>query len=165
MVKSYTRYELNRTIGVIASHSNSIFIEPDSKEAKKSAGRVITACLEEILVWDIKTGEILQRLHDGMAPGSLNSTSQNPPAQTVSLAYEPITNVLASGYSDGSIKIWDLTSGVVLINFQGHRSAVSMLSLIDPAPDWFPVLETPRLFFGILWERPAYLSWKGTEIK
>lgn len=127
MVKSYTRYELNRTIGVIASHSNSIFIEPDSKEAKKSAGRVITACLEEILVWDIKTGEILQRLHDGMAPGSLNSTSQNPPAQTVSLAYEPITNVLASGYSDGSIKIWDLTSGVVLINFQGHRSAVSML--------------------------------------
>ncbi|QPG76273.1 hypothetical protein FOA43_003659 [Brettanomyces nanus] len=127
MVKSYTRYELANTLGVIASHSNSIYIAPNLEINKKSAGKVITAGLEEILVWNIKAGELLERLRDGVVPGALNSATQSPPAQVNSLAYEPVSNVLAAGYSDGSIKIWDLTSRSVIINFEGHRSAVTVL--------------------------------------
>ncbi|VEU23449.1 DEKNAAC104492 [Brettanomyces naardenensis] len=127
MVKSYTRYELAHTLGVIASHSNSEYIPPDLTTNKKGAGKVITSGLEEILIWDIKTGELTDKLRDGVVPGSLNSTTQSAPSQVNSMAFEPVSNVLAAGYSDGSIKIWDLTSSSVVMSLQGHRSAVTIL--------------------------------------
>lgn len=124
MVQSYTRFELSKTMGVIASHSNSVYIPPSDI---KSGGKVITSGLEEILVWNIKTGELLQTMRDGPMPGSLSSATQSAPSEINSLAYEQLSNIVAAGYSDGSIKIWDMTSGSVLINFEGHRSAVTML--------------------------------------
>ncbi|ODV83361.1 hypothetical protein CANARDRAFT_203372 [[Candida] arabinofermentans NRRL YB-2248] len=127
MVKSYQRYEQAYCMGVIASHSNSIYLPTSGSHSKKSAGQVITAGLEEILIWDIKTGELVKRLRDGVNPGALDSSSQAAPAQVVRLEHEPNSNIVAAGYSDGSIKIWDITSSSVVISFTGHKSAISML--------------------------------------
>ncbi|OWB83102.1 hypothetical protein B5S33_g1731 [[Candida] boidinii] len=124
MVKSYQRYEQADAFGVIASHSNSIYLPPKDS---KSSGRAITAGLEEILIWDIKTGELISKLKDGVNPGALVSSSQTAPQQVVSLEYEPNSNIVASGYEDGSIKIWDITSSSVVINFKGHKSAVTKM--------------------------------------
>ena len=124
MVKSYQRYEQERCFGVISSQSNIIWL-PSSTST--SSGTAITSGLEEILIWDIKTGEIVSRLSDGVTPGASNAlTSQAPPSISY-LCHHQETNILAVGYVDGSIKIWDLTSKSVLINFLGHKSAISLL--------------------------------------
>lgn len=123
MVKSYQRYEQKSCFGVISSKSNIIWIPPSNKT---SAGQAITAGLEEILIWDIKTGELVKKLTDGLPIGSSDSKLTKPSEVTFVELHQD-TNLLAAGYEDGSIKIWDLVSGTVLINFQGHRSAVTIL--------------------------------------
>ncbi|GMG39404.1 unnamed protein product [Ambrosiozyma monospora] len=131
MVKSYQRYEQLDVFGVIASNSNSIFVPSTSSSSSSSssskAGQLITAGLEEILIWDIKTGTLIKKLKEGSNPGALDSNTQASPSQVVQLCHEPASNILAAGYQDGSIKIWDITSGSVIINFTGHKSAISQL--------------------------------------
>lgn len=123
MVKSYQRYEQQRAFGVISSKSNIIWIPPSNKTG---AGQAITSGLEEILIWDIKTGELVKKLRDGLPPGASDSKLTKPSEITFVELHQD-TNLLAVGYEDGSIKIWDLISGTVLINFQGHKSAVTIL--------------------------------------
>ncbi|AOA62930.1 Small subunit (SSU) processome component [Komagataella phaffii CBS 7435] len=122
MVKSYQRYELGKSFGVISSDSNIVYLPQ-----KKSTGKVITGGLEDILVWDIKTGELSQKLHDGIPIGAADASVSGAPSQVVRLEYHHNNNIVAAGYSDGSIKIWDLTSGTVVMSLQGHRSAVTIL--------------------------------------
>ncbi|CDK24176.1 unnamed protein product [Kuraishia capsulata CBS 1993] len=123
MVKSYQRYELERTFGVISSNSNALWLPGGSK----SGGKAITAGVEQVLVWDIKTGELLQRLHDGAKVGASNAATSTAPAEVVTLAFEPSSQLIAAGCDDGAIKIWDMSSGSVIMVFNGHRSAVTQL--------------------------------------
>ncbi|KAM9887581.1 hypothetical protein OXX79_013527, partial [Metschnikowia pulcherrima] len=92
MVKSYDRYEQEAVFGVIASQCNIIWLPPAATQSGKSAGRAATGALEEILVWDIKTGEVLQRLSDGLTPGASNAKTSSAPARIAVLAYHEQTN-------------------------------------------------------------------------
>lgn len=127
MVKSYDRYEQESVFGVICAHSNILWLPPAGSQSGKSLGRAAAAALEDILVWDIKTGEILSRLSDGVTPGASNATTSKSPPEIVVLAYTMQANLLASGHKDGSIKVWDMTLGSVLMTFSGHKSAVASL--------------------------------------
>ncbi|ODV59990.1 snoRNA-binding rRNA-processing protein DIP2 [Ascoidea rubescens DSM 1968] len=126
MVKSYQRYEQERCFGVITSNSNVIW-QPYADLKAKPSGKIVTAGLEELLIWDIKTGELIRKLNDNINPGAYDSNSSKPPAEITYLQYHAENNIVAAGYSDGNIKIWDLTSGSVIINFSGHKSAITML--------------------------------------
>lgn len=44
------------------------------------------------------------------------------------LASSPNKKYLAAGYSDGTVKVFDLTSGENVTSFSGHRGAVTCLS-------------------------------------
>ncbi|KAK6465815.1 beta transducin [Scheffersomyces coipomensis] len=127
MVKSYERYDQEKVFGVISSQSNILWLPPSDAQSTTSLGRAISSALEEIIIWDIKTGEIIQKFRDGLTPGASNASSSVAPSSVVYLTYHSATNILASGYADGSIKLWDLTSGEVLINFTGHKSGISLL--------------------------------------
>lgn len=127
MVKSYDRYEQDQVFGVITSQSNIVWLPPSDGQSKKSAGRALTSGIEEILVWDIKTGEILQKLQDGLVPGASNASTSVAPSAVSYLTYNEASNVVASGYNDGSIKVWDLASSSVIMKFQGHKSKISAL--------------------------------------
>lgn len=123
MVKSYQRYEQAHCFGVISSRSNVIWLPASNKTG---AGQAITSGLEEILIWDIKTGEIVKRLRDGLPPGA-SDAKLTKPSEVTALEYNQDSGIVAAGYDDGSIKIWDLMSGTVVINFQGHKSAITIL--------------------------------------
>lgn len=127
MVKSYDRYEQESVFGVIASACNILWLPPAATQLGKSAGRAVSAALEELLVWDIKTGEVIQKLGDGLTPGASNAKTLELPAAIVVLAYEPAANLVALGHADGSIKVWDMTLGAVMLSFSGHKLAVSTL--------------------------------------
>lgn len=44
------------------------------------------------------------------------------------IASSPNSKQLAVGYNDGTVKVFDVRSGEVVITFSGHKSAVSVLS-------------------------------------
>lgn len=44
------------------------------------------------------------------------------------LASSPNKKYLAAGYSDGTVKVFDLTSGENVTSFSGHRGAITCLS-------------------------------------
>lgn len=113
MVKSYTRFELGSTFGIISSNTNVLHIRGPS------AGRAIVGAAEAVLVWDLKSSELVTRL--------VEPALQQGRAQVQKLAYEPISSLIAAGYSDGSIRVWDLHSGSCLITFNGHKSGISSL--------------------------------------
>ncbi|RLV93993.1 U3 small nucleolar RNA-associated protein 12 [Spathaspora sp. JA1] len=128
MVKSYDRYDQEKSFGVITSQSNIVWLPPsDTQSSSTSAGRALTSALEEILIWDIKTGEILSRLRDGLTPGASNAPTSSPPSVVTMLAFHEMTNIVAAGYGDGSVKIWDISSASVVISFSGHKSAITQL--------------------------------------
>lgn len=127
MVKSYDRYEQEKCFGVIASQSNIVWLPSTTSQSSKSMGRAMTSGLEEILIWDIKTGELIHRLRDGLTPGASNAPTATAPSPITYLVYHEATNIVAAGHQDGSIKVWDLTSTSVILTFQGHKSSISLL--------------------------------------
>lgn len=127
MVKSYERYEQEACFGVVAGQSNTLWLPPTAAQSAKSIGRAVLGGLEEILVWDIKTGDLMTRLKEGLTPGASNAPTSSAPSAVKVLAYHRDTEILAAGHSDGTIKVWDLTSGAVVVSFSGHKSAVSVL--------------------------------------
>lgn len=123
MVKSYLRFEQESTFGVIASASNIVWLPPKSHSSSTSSGgRVLVGGLEDILTWDVKTGSLLSRWNEGSDSGS----SANSTAEVTSIA-EFQGQMVATGYANGAIKIWDSLSGTLVVSFNGHKSAVSAL--------------------------------------
>ncbi|KAF8424595.1 WD40-repeat-containing domain protein [Tirmania nivea] len=120
MVKSYLRYEHLKTFGVIASStSNPVWARhPSSHSGKTSAGCAIVPANEEVIVWDIKTGDQLFRWNDESCRAEVTVIEQSKLDQ----------DVFAVGYNDGSIRIWDWKTAQLVITFNGHRSAVTALA-------------------------------------
>lgn len=125
MVKSYQRFEQASAFGIIASDANCVWIPPANRKSN-SAGQVVTGALENINMWDIKTAEKVATLSDGLPPGSGDAKSTKP-AETTYFEYHSDTNLLAAGYADGVIKVWDLLSKTVLLSLSGHKSAITVL--------------------------------------
>lgn len=124
MVKSYQRFEQESVFGVISSNSNCLWLPAENRN---STGQVLTGALENVNCWSMKSGELIGTLTDGLPPGAVDAKSTKP-AETSYLQYHPETRLLAVGYNDGAIKIWDLLSKSVLISFNGHKSAITILT-------------------------------------
>ncbi|AET39320.1 snoRNA-binding rRNA-processing protein DIP2 Ecym_4255 [Eremothecium cymbalariae DBVPG len=129
MVNSYQRFEQRSFFGVIASNSNCVWIPTEG--SRTSPGQIITSSLENINCWDIKTGNLLKTLSDSIPPGSIDAKYEKP-AEVAYLEYHHETNLLAAGYADGVIKIWDMQTQTVLIIFNSHTAAITFLKF-DPS--------------------------------
>ncbi|KAI1436335.1 WD domain-containing protein [Xylaria sp. CBS 124048] len=116
MVKSYLKYEHAESFGLVTSGTSNILWS--SKDGSStSAGQAVVAANEEVISWDIKTGDILNRWRDS-----------NCAAQVTAIAQSKIDkDVFAVGYEDGSIRLWD-KYGSVIVSFNGHRSAITTLA-------------------------------------
>ncbi|KAJ1749909.1 beta transducin [Coemansia sp. RSA 989] len=109
MVKTYLRYEAHSTFGVIASPTgNAVF---------DHSGRLsITPALESVIVWDIKKGTQVARWSD-----------RDNTAEVTCIARSPNGKDYAVGYTDGSIRLFDLTNNAVNVVLNGHRGGISAL--------------------------------------
>ncbi|KAH8157787.1 hypothetical protein CIB48_g10463 [Xylaria polymorpha] len=116
MVKSYLKYEHAKSFGLVTSAtSNILWTSRDGSST--GAGQAIVAANEEVISWDIKTGDVLNRWRDSSCA-----------AQVTAIAQSKIDkDVFAVGYEDGSIRLWD-KYGTVIVNFNGHRSAITTLA-------------------------------------
>ncbi|CAG8442083.1 2687_t:CDS:10 [Ambispora gerdemannii] len=110
MVKSYLRYEPLKTFGIISSWLSNIIYDATGKLA-------ISPALEDVVIWDLKKGIKIGCWHD----------ADNKSEVTV-IQKSPNKVDYAVGYSDGSIRIWNIKSSILPVIFNGHRGAVTALA-------------------------------------
>ncbi|KAL4075947.1 WD40-repeat-containing domain protein [Scleroderma citrinum] len=107
MVQDYLRHGPTQAFGLICTNSSN----------SKYNGKIAhVPALEDVLVWDMKKGEMLAMWHE---------TGHR--AEVTCIEPSPQENVFGVGYADGSIRLWDSTSASVIAIFNGHKKAVTAL--------------------------------------
>ncbi|KAL8806679.1 MAG: hypothetical protein Q9182_001207 [Xanthomendoza sp. 2 TL-2023] len=123
MVKSYLKYEHSKTFGLIVSPSSNALWSPDQKVQNTTlrhsgAGTALVGADEEVLCWDVKKGELLSRWRDKDCAAEVTTVARS----------NADLDVFAVGYGDGSIRIWDANIASIIVSFNGHRSAVTVIT-------------------------------------
>ncbi|KAL6133466.1 hypothetical protein ACLB2K_065701 [Fragaria x ananassa] len=111
MVKSYLRYEQAAVFGVISSGDSNITYDSSGKH-------LLAPALEKVGVWHVR---------QGVCTKTLTPSSPGKPISVTSLASSPHTSLIAAGYSDGSIRIWDSEKGTCETTLNGHKKSVTAL--------------------------------------
>ena len=119
----FRKYELSKTFGIVTSASSNAIWSPneDAQNAvahNSGAGRAVVGADEEVLSWDLKKGEILSRWKDASCSAEVTVIAQS----------EADPDVYAVGYADGSIRVWDSRIDTVILSFNGHKSAITVLT-------------------------------------
>lgn len=96
-MKTYLKYALCKTIGVINSSSSNLVA---------TQRHAVTPSLESIQLWDLKRGTL---------DSTLNDSENNSAVTCLATQGEKI----AAGYADGKIRVWDSESKQVLVTFNG----------------------------------------------
>ncbi|KAH8676025.1 WD domain-containing protein [Xylariales sp. PMI_506] len=117
MVKSYLKYEHSKSFGLVASSTSNIVWTPNDRSTT-SAGQAVVAANEDVLTWDIKKGELLSRWRDESCSAQVTAIAQSKSDK----------DVFAVGYEDGSIRLWDSKIATMIVSFNGHRSAITLLA-------------------------------------
>ncbi|KAG2348789.1 WD40 repeat-like protein [Suillus weaverae] len=112
MVQSYLRHGPTQAFGLICSStSNSLY---DGKLAYVPA-------LEDVLVWDMKKGQMLSMWHE---------TGHR--YEVTCMCRSPQENIFAVGYADGSVRLWNSAFISVIATFNGHQKSVTALAFDAP---------------------------------
>ncbi|VVT58486.1 uncharacterized protein SAPINGB_P006233 [Magnusiomyces paraingens] len=119
--KDYYRFEQEAAFGVIESASNVVWLPPTATLA--AGGRALVGSLETASVWDLKTGTLLSTLLDTSKASSTSSAAAPEVTAVASFGGQ----MHASGYSDGTVKVWDATTGEMQVSLSAHRKAVTTL--------------------------------------
>ena len=114
MVKTYLRFELKATHGLVSSpECNAVF--------DRTGENAVCGNLEAVRVWNLRRGASVCTLFDEAGEQSRSAA--------VRLVRSPDeSGLIAAGYDDGSIRLWDLKSGEARVTFHGHRSAITALA-------------------------------------
>ncbi|KAM3325172.1 WD repeat-containing protein 3-like [Capsicum chacoense] len=119
MVKAYLRYEPAACFGVIVSGESNIAFD-------KFGEHLIAPALDKICVWHTRMGECSKTL--------VRSYSKPSLAVVTCIASSPSesSSQIASGYAEGSIRIWDFEKGICDTTLNGHKRAVTALRYNKP---------------------------------
>ncbi|XP_054817834.1 uncharacterized protein LOC129317543 isoform X1 [Prosopis cineraria] len=112
MVKAYLRYEPAASFGVVVSVESNISYDSSGKH-------LLAPALEKVGVWHVRQGICTKELTPSPA-------SRGPSVAVTSIA-SSTTSLIASGYADGSIRIWNPDTGTCETTLNGHKGAVTAL--------------------------------------
>lgn len=92
--------------------------------------------LEDVLVWDVKTGQMVRPTHRSLPTRTHSSKvamwhEAGHRAEVTCIERSPKGSTFAVGYADGSIRLWDIFSSSVVATFNGHKRAVTALAFDD----------------------------------
>ncbi|KAG6555190.1 hypothetical protein Mapa_003229 [Marchantia paleacea] len=114
MVKSYLRYEEAAAFGLVVS--------PGPNVEYDSSGKLLLAgALEQLAVWNVKQGRSVHNL-------SIPAPATGTRALVTSVQRMPTsTSLVAVGYGDGTVRIWDIVKGTCETTLVGHKGATTAL--------------------------------------
>ncbi|XP_010524525.1 PREDICTED: WD repeat-containing protein 3-like [Tarenaya hassleriana] len=112
MVKAYLRYEPASSFGVIASLDSNITYDSTGKH-------VLSPALEKVGIWHVRQGVCTKSL--------VPTSSHGGPSLAVTSVVSSPSNLVAVGYADGSIRVWDCEKGTCETTLNGHKGAVTAL--------------------------------------
>ncbi|PWN33520.1 WD40 repeat-like protein [Meira miltonrushii] len=118
MVRSYLRHEPTQAFGLICSPAGRATLASDGKTAT-------VAALEDVLRWDVKTGEQMAMWHETGHSSPVTAIAHSP--QSGNQIGGSTSDLYAVGYADGSIRVWDALSSTVRLTLNGHKSAITAL--------------------------------------
>ncbi|GAO19128.1 uncharacterized protein UV8b_02039 [Ustilaginoidea virens] len=117
MVKSYLKYEHSKSFGVVVTNTSNI-VWAAKERAGTGAGQAFVAANEDVICWDVKKGELVSRWRAERCRSVVTAIAQSKTDK----------DIFAVGYDDGSIRLWDRKISTVIVNFNGHRSAITTLA-------------------------------------
>ncbi|XBW36294.1 hypothetical protein QEN19_001883 [Hanseniaspora menglaensis] len=121
MARSYKRFVQQSQFGVIAASSCAAPTYPLAQNV------ILKATGQQLHKQNIKTDEILQSYaSQAPPPGSLDAANKEQP-QVSTFIYNPQTQLIAVGYTDGKIILFDEMTGEEMMSFVGHSAGVSLL--------------------------------------
>lgn len=121
LTKNYLRYVHDSTFGVVAASQVGASVR--FLRTRNTTDRYLAVpANESIFVWDLKTKQIIN---------TFNYDADNAAEVTVFDCYHgghPRTNLLAVGYANGHIRVFEYETGGLKVTFTGHRTAISSLA-------------------------------------
>lgn len=114
MVKTYLRYRLSDTYGLIASPGGNVCVDASGTLA-------FTPQLEAVGLWSLKRGVQVARLLPSHGDSALRS-------EVCHLQCAPQGRFIAVGYVDGMVRTFDTDTAGVALTLNGHKRAVSSLA-------------------------------------
>jgi len=109
LAKTYLRYQLQRLSGLIVSPPSNIV-------GYKGGKCILVGALEVVNFWNIRTGNIVSTFHEDSVKGIVTR-----------LCFSPKEDIFVAGYSDGSIRFWDVSKRVCVLKFNGHTAEITAL--------------------------------------
>ncbi|XP_064608523.1 WD repeat-containing protein 3-like [Liolophura sinensis] len=115
LTRQYVRYTECGLFGVVGSQKSNLLLL--NLQGSKCRYCAVGVC-ENVIIWDLKTSEKFRAL-----PGEKHEVTV--------ITASPDNSLLAAGYNNGTVRIFNIASGDVSIVFNGHKSAVSALNFDD----------------------------------
>ncbi|XP_019858403.1 PREDICTED: WD repeat-containing protein 3-like [Amphimedon queenslandica] len=118
VTKQYLRYEESSAFGVVCSRKAGALLFDGHLLDKNRKGRrlALAPALDHVIIWDLKTSEKVEVL-------------KGDSHEVTSLCLSPSSPLVAIGYDDGNIKIFNMeTARDTSVTFSGHSSSVISLS-------------------------------------
>jgi U3 small nucleolar RNA-associated protein 12 len=119
--KNYLRYVHESTFGIVAASQGGVSIKYLRMRDTKDRFVAVPAN-ENVLIWDLKTRQVINRLiYD----------ADNAAEVTVLDCFHgghPRTNLIAVGYANGHIRVFEYETGQLKTTFTGHRVAITALT-------------------------------------
>ncbi|KAJ3208501.1 hypothetical protein HDU67_006693 [Dinochytrium kinnereticum] len=112
MVQLYLKYRNSAVFGVVSSQASNLLFADDKGR------RLILPCLEDLALWDVRTGEKLASWRD----------EDNLKAEVSCLVKSADSRHLAVGYTDGTVRLWSLANQTLTATFSGHKTSVTSLA-------------------------------------
>lgn len=123
-VKNYLRYVHDSTFGLVASSQVGPAIS--FVQMRKTKDRfVAVSANENVYLWDLKTKQIVIQY-----ACNIDNPTEVSALQVFNGGHNR-TNLLAVGYIDGSIRIFEFETGVQKSTFTGHRRTITNLAFDD----------------------------------
>ena len=126
LTKQYLRYVASgKPFGIISSSNADCVFVPLSH----TTGRfVATSACENIIIWDIKTGEKVRTLthlspHQDLSPSEVLRQDHSE-----AVVLTNTSNLLAAGYTSGVVRIFDIETGELKATLTGHSTGISCLT-------------------------------------
>jgi U3 small nucleolar RNA-associated protein 12 len=112
--RQYFRFEPSGKFGLVSSADCNIVYRKGGKE-------IISGTLETFSSWNLRTGTLTTSWNDSDNKSSVTCLQVSPSD----------SNVLAAGYEDGSVRLWNLEQSESTVVLRGHKTAVTALCF-DP---------------------------------